>query len=431
MAQQQPNGPGRIVIAILKRLFSRPALPSRLSYEEARSVLESQESALQEKLARHPDAEPEMLYYLASRGTPEVRRAVAAHPATPAMANRALADDVDADVRAELAQKIGRLLPDLLASERERVCELTLETLDRLAQDQLPRVRALLAQEIKSLTCVPKHIVDGLARDIETMVSAPILEFSPLLSDNDLLEIVASARAPNVLSAVAKRRGVSADVSQAIVAALDVPAVAALLANPDARIREDTIESLLDRAESIDAWHGPLVMRSDLSVRAVRRIAGFVGASLLEMLAGRHGLDDETQAILKRNLRQRVERDLRQQGEDDRARAAVAAAHAEGKLDEHWIEAALDAGQRELVAEALAFLAQCPRAVIDKIVASRSAKAVTAIVWRAKLPMRTAFKIQTSLLRLMGADLLPARAGHAFPLSEEEMRWHLSYFGLS
>jgi len=36
-------------------------------------------------------------------------------------------------------------------------------------------------------------------------------------------------------------------------------------------------------------------------------------------------------------------------------------------------------------------------------------------IWRSKLP---------------ADELLPARAGVAFPLSEDEMRWHLSYFGL-
>jgi hypothetical protein len=34
------------------------------------------------------------------------------------------------------------------------------------------------------------------------------------------------------------------------------------------------------------------------------------------------------------------------------------------------------------------------------------------------------------LLKLHADELLPARAGVAFPLAEDEMRWHLSYFGL-
>jgi hypothetical protein len=33
-------------------------------------------------------------------------------------------------------------------------------------------------------------------------------------------------------------------------------------------------------------------------------------------------------------------------------------------------------------------------------------------------------------MRLKGRDLLPARGGVDFPLTEDEMRWHLGYFGV-
>ena len=413
-----------------KRLIGLERLPERLPYEKARAILESHKQQLEEDLAARPDAEPEMLYYLAERGAPSVRRKVAANPATPAPANRFLAEDVDPEVRAELAQKIGRLLPHLLASERERVCELTLETLQRLSTDQLTRVRAILASAIKSLDCVPKDIVLALARDVDEAVSVPILEYSPLLSDNDLVEIIASARAQSALAAVARRRGVSERVCETIVASLDVTAVSALLGNPNARIRENTLERIIDHARSIEEWHGPLIARSDLSLRALKRIAGFVGVALLRQLSERHGLDEETVQHLKRCLRQRLEDDDRHLGsKEDKAHAEVAAALERGALDERYVEEAVETGQREIVIESVALLAQAPRSAIEKIFASRSSKAITAVAWKAGLTMRIGFKIQTMLLKLHADELLPARSGVAFPLSEDEMRWHLSYFG--
>jgi uncharacterized protein (DUF2336 family) len=419
------------VIAFFKRLMKTKELPEQLSYEKARAVLESNKGKLEEELAGRADAKPEMLYYLAERGNPAVRRKVAANPLAPAAANRLLADDADNNVRAELAQKIGRLLPDLMASERERVCELTIETLRRLAEDQLVRVRKILASEIKSHPCVPKDVVLRLASDVDETVSVAILEYSPLLSDADLLEIVASARAQSVLAAVARRRGVDEKISELIVASLDVAAVAALLANPNATIRESTMGKIIDHAQSVQAWHGPLVTRSDLSLRALRRIAGFVGVSLLRELSQRHGLDEETVQHLKRCLRLRLEHDDETaETKEDRARIAVLAARDRGALDETYVEEAVEAGQRDIVIESLVLLAQAPRPAIEKIFSSRGAKAITAIVWKAGLTMRIAFKIQTMLLKLHADELLPGRAGVAFPLAEDEMRWHLSYFGL-
>jgi uncharacterized protein (DUF2336 family) len=420
-----------MVASLLRRLFSRKELPKKLSYEEARAVLESHHATLEEELAARSDAEPEMLYYLAERGPDATRIVVASNPATPAVANRFLADDVNPEVRAELARKIGRLLPDLLADEREHVCDLTLETLQRLATDQLPRVRAILAEEIKELDCVPKDVIDKLARDVDETVSVPILEYSPLLSDTDLLEIVATARAQGALTAIARRRGLSESVSDAIVASLDIPAVAALLANPNARIREHALEKVIDHARSIESWHGPLVMRTDLSLRAIRRIAGFVGKALLEQLSLRHGLDEETQNHLRRALKQRLDKhDDVARSDEDKARFAVHEAHKNGQLDEHYVEEALETGNRDALIECFSLLAEAPRSLIEKIFSSRSAKAITALAWRAGLSMRIAFKIQTMVVKLPADELLPARAGVAFPLSEDEMRWHLSYFGL-
>jgi uncharacterized protein (DUF2336 family) len=419
------------MLAFLKRALTGKKLPDDLSYEKAREVLESHEEKAQRELAGRSDAEPEMLYYIAAKGPPPARRAVAKNVSTPAAANRLLADDFDEEVRVELARKIGRLLPDLLSSERERVCELTLETLDKLARDQLPRVRAMLAETIKSLDCVPKSVIDALARDVEETVCAPILEYSPLLGDGDLLEIVASARARAALSAVARRRGLSEEVSEAIVASLDTAAVAALLANPSARVREGTFEKIIDRAEKVKSWHEPLVMRSDLSLRALRRVMGFVGAALLEQISTRHDLDEATQAHLKRVLRANIDRDAESSAsQEDKIQAEVLAAKESGQLDERYLEAAIEGGERERALQCFIAILNAQRNVLERIFASRSAKAITSLVWKAGMPMRLSYKMQTLLLKLHAEEILPARQGTDFPLSEEEMRWHLSYFGL-
>ncbi len=77
---------------------------------------------------------------------------------------------------------------------------------------------------------------------------------------------------------------------------------------------------------------------------------------------------------------------------------------------------------------ALAILAQVPLETVRKILAFRSAKPVTALAWRAKLSMRVAFRIQRFVMKLPTDELLPAREGVRFPLSDDEMRWHLELF---
>jgi uncharacterized protein (DUF2336 family) len=400
----------------------------------ALDILESRTREAQDILARRDDAGPEVLHYLAGHGAVATRAAVAANAGAAAATNRLLADDGAAQVRAELARKIARLLPGLSQSENARVFALTVETLECLARDAAASVRAVLAEEIKSLACVPRPVVLALAHDAETMVAAPILEYSPLLSDADLMEIIACAQTNAVLAAVARRRPVSADVSAAIVKSLDIPAVAALLVNPDAALRKETLDRILEQAEEVSDWHAPLALRADLSARAIRRIAGFVGAALIERLAARHDLSDATRQHLSRELRARLaETDAVARGPAPGARAGdlVAQAKAEGRLDGALLEQAAQAGHRELVVLTLAELSGVSEARIKRILAARGAKPIVALIWHAHLPMRTAFKIQTYVMRLPAHELLPARGGVGFPLSKEEMRWHLGLFDIN
>ena len=221
-------------------------VPAALSQAETLRILEDHNNAAREELASRTDAAPEVLFFRSSEGSIKARRAIARNTTTPAQANRLLAEDTDEEVRSELARKIGRLIPDLPEDASEKMRALTIETLERLAEDQLPRVRRILAEEIKALDCVPKRVIDMLARDVEETVAAPILEYSPLLSDADLVDIISSSQARFTLTAIAARKPLSANVSDAIATALDVPAVAALLANSTAQIREQTLEKIID-----------------------------------------------------------------------------------------------------------------------------------------------------------------------------------------
>jgi len=400
--------------------------------EEVLRQLERRAREAQHELAGMTDAGDDVLDFLAREGAPATRRAVAANIAAPALTNRHLAEDGDDDVRAELAQKIGRLMPTLSKREADHIRALTIETLERLAADQVPRVRAVLAEEIKRLDNVPQHIIQALARDMESIVAVPIIEYSPLLSDADLMEIIAEGKVHGVLEAVARRRPLSAQVSDAVVSSLDIPAVAALLANPNAAVRDRTLDAIIDQAERISVWQNALAVRTDLSVRAIRRLATFVSTELIEQLAARHGLDDETQTYLNRQMRLRLDEaeGEQQPAPSNAAQDDVDAAAETGVLNDAFVEAAAESGKREVVVLALSRLARLSVATVRRMLLTRSAKPITALVWRAGLSMRVAFKIQRFIMKLPADELLPARNGTSYPLTDDEMRWHLSYFGV-
>jgi uncharacterized protein (DUF2336 family) len=408
----------------LRDLAENPATAA-LSPAEALRLMEEHARAAEHELAARTDAGADVLHYLAKNGAAATRRAVAANPAASAQSNRLLADDTECEVRSTLARKIGRLFPGLLEAEQKQLRDLTIATLEKLARDTETSVRAILAEEIKDCDCVPKAVVQLLARDRAPEVSAPVIEFSPLLDDRDLIEIVAAARAGSVLSAVARRKKLPENVSDAVAATFDTEAVAALLANADASIRTKTLDRIISHASEIAEWHGPLVLRAELSTGGALRLARFVASALIDSLAAREGLDDSTRDRLKRKCEDRRKSELKAEI------AGVDAAVRAGTLDEAFVAEAVEACRKETVVRALCVLAKIDEALVRRILEARSAKAATALAWRAGLSMRVAFKLQTQVMRLKGNELLPARGGVNFPLTEDEMRWHLGYFGVS
>jgi uncharacterized protein (DUF2336 family) len=396
-----------------------------LTAAEALQLLEQHARETQDVLAARTDAGSDVLDYLAKNGAAATRRAVASNPATPAEANQLLADDIDHNVRKALAGKIGRLFPGLLAEEQKQLRDMTIATLKKLACDEVTEVRAILAEEIKHHDCVPKPVIETLAKDSDPRVALPVIEFSPLLDDRDLIELVVATRASNILSAVARRKNLSGDVSEAVATTLDIDAVTALLANTDAAIRTKTLDKIISQAAEVAEWHVPLVVRADLSKNAIRRLAAFVGSALIDALAARDGLDDSTKKHLKSKLEER------RNTEAEAEAAVVEAARRAGTLNEAFIAEAVEECRKETVVKALAVLAKTDEATVRRILEARSAKGAIALVWRAGLSMRVAFKLQTQVMRLGGKDLVPARGGIDFPLSDDEMRWHLGYFGIA
>ncbi|MFZ3034714.1 MAG: DUF2336 domain-containing protein [Parvibaculum sp.] len=415
----------------LKKLFFSEKLPARLGYEDARAALEGHNLQTRRELAGRSDAPPETLYYLASDEDVKVRSLVAANPSTPIQASENLVRDSEAEVREELARKIGRIVPDIASHDLRGVSDRVLALLEKLANDEVTRVRQIVAEEIKSCPNVPKRIAVSLARDVELMVCAPVLEYSPLLSDVDLLEIVATTRVHGALEAIARRRSLDSSLADAIVATLEIPAIAQLLANPDAEIRENTLDRIISDAASIEAWHLPLVMRPALSLRAVRRIAVFVSRSLIEELSLKQNLDEETERYLKERAQSRIENDAKEATPTPGdAVVNIYRAHKMGKLNDDLIAKAATLQHKDAVSLALSLMTDTSDKLVASIIEAKSGKGIAALCWHAGLAMRTALAIEIFVANIPpDARVLP-RGGIDYPMDEEEMRWHLNYFGI-
>jgi len=387
--------------------------------------LVSETSAARVRRAASGQTSPGELRELTADPDILVRAAVAINRSCAPEVEAKLARDQDERVRALLGGRIARLLPDLAGPDTAHATAHALATLIALAQDEAVRVRAAIADAVKEMPEAPRELILRLANDPKLEVSDPVLRLSPVLTDADLLALVATPPNPCAAVAIAARPGLSASITDAIAAHACAPAIEAMLANGSASIKEATLDALIERAPSHEHWHGPLVRRPALSNAAARALSSFVAAQYLEVLAQRTDLDPAAIQFIRQQLAARLNEGGC--GEmDDRALIIQFLRLKKGDdLSEAVLLRAARAGEVRRIAAILSVACEVALSAIDRAVALRSSKAMVSLAWRAGFSMQAAMAVQAVLGQLGSANTLgPARDG-GFPLSEDEMRWQL------
>jgi uncharacterized protein (DUF2336 family) len=401
---------------------------------EARRVCANGSEVERVALAASASLAPEMLYFLAGDRAASVRAAVAANPATPAQADQLLQADADTAVRRALARKLAAAAPRLAASTSDKLRHMAQETLNRLVRDAEVQVRAAIADAVKDLPDAPRDVIMALARDVAMPVAEPVLRFSPLLSESDLLALVTQPPADGTLSAIARRPHLAESLSDALVATGNAEAITALLGNGSARIREATLDQLIGQAAARTDWHAPMVRRPRLSPRAAAQLASIVADTLLRELAARTDLATATREALAAAVQRRLSPAaatplaVASHGQEPSADEAMAEARGlamRGELTEALL---LEAAARAEVRRTTALLAAAcgvPYSLVERAASLRSAKGLVSLCWKAGYGMRAAVAAQALLGRIPPAKLLQAGPGGAFPLAPDEMRWQI------
>ena len=411
-------------------------LSASLTYEQARDLASSPNPAQRRALATRPDLPPELLYFLAQDADPAVRLQVAKNLATPAKGNLLLVDDADEAVRGALADKISRLGDSANIKQRS----ITRDILNHLAQDQVARVRAIIANALKDLTDADPEVILRLARDSEIIVAAPILQYSPVLTEDNLLDLIRSSPVEGALAAISRRSYVDARVTAAIVASGNSQAVTQLLKNANANLQEDTLDALIEQADNHADWHEPLVYRPELTGKSALKLAEVVAAHLLDRILARRDLPpDVIQSVAKivherlqaqpaplpDNLRLLPDVDSRYAPFLERARGL----QRKNQLDESSLTVDILADNTDDVMAGLSVLAEIPiRSVVD-IIASQSSFAITALAWAAKLSPRFSVELQGRLASIAQASILLPTANGDFSMTHNEMVWQLEMYG--
>lgn len=161
-------------------------------------------------------------------------------------------------------------------NERER--DLTREILRRLTRDVEMAVRIALAERLADDITVPPDLILLLVDDaIE--VARPLILRSPLLTERDMVSLVAKAGIGHQ-EAVAERPHIGIPVTNALAQCEAESVLVTLVRNATAKISETAYQALVERSRAVVGLQEPLLKRADLPVELAQRMGVWVSDAL-------------------------------------------------------------------------------------------------------------------------------------------------------
>ena len=156
------------------------------------------------------------------------------------------------------------------------------EVLCQLAELVEVEARIHVAKLLAPLDRAPGTVVVKLAND-DIAVAKPLLEFSNVLSDDDLIDIIAHQSEEHRV-AIASRSTVADRVGEAIVEHGERSSVVRLVRNSGAELDKATIEKLVERATRDTEIAADLRNRTDIDWKTLRGEIDSVASKVLETL---------------------------------------------------------------------------------------------------------------------------------------------------
>lgn len=157
-------------------------------------------------------------------------------------------------------------------NDREK--DLMRDILQRLTRDVEMAIRIALAERLAEDTSAPTDLILLLADD-RIEVARPVILRSPLLTDEDMLRLIAESDIGHQ-EAVAARPHIGETVSAALAKSENETVLVTLVRNVTARISGATYEVLVDKSRKFVALQEPITRRQDLPPVLATKMCGWV-----------------------------------------------------------------------------------------------------------------------------------------------------------
>jgi uncharacterized protein (DUF2336 family) len=253
-----------------------------------------------------------------------------------------------------------------------------------LLDDPSPLVRGALSEVFASAQKAPPIVVHALAAD-QPDVALPLLARSPLLNDEDLVDLFATGHADAQI-AIAGRALLSRPLAAAIAEVGPAQACLALLENADADIAPFSIDRIVERFGHLSPIRENLVGRADLPMATRQALLAKLSQTLAGFVSARHWLGPEHAEYAAREALEKATLALAAETPYEEVGELMQHLRKSGQLTAGMILRALLSGNVVLFEEALAELSGMPIDRVTGYIHDKNISGFRALFGKAGLP---------------------------------------------
>ena len=274
------------------------------------------------------------------------------------------------------------------------------DVLTALATDIETKVRIKLSHQLAKIPHAPANVIKSLAFDDEIAVAEPVLRWSEVLSDADLVS-TASTKSQDHLQAISQRRTLSESVTDVLVERGNHRVVRSTAKNPGARFSDKGFGKLIARARNDEALQLHVGTRRDIPRHHFLKLLESASAAVRAKIAAEYPPRvAETVSEVVAAVATDINNEVRDASlEHEKARVRVKRLCMTGQFSEAEVHAFARADNFERTAVALSVFGQFPIDLVERALLDESSDTVLVLAKAAGCCWSTT----KSILRLSAA----------------------------
>lgn len=300
--------------------------------------------------------------------------------------------------KSTIAQKVGKIYS---ARAFNNKCLRLAEDIFRLlVRDTETKVREVLADSLKHSQSLPRDVVDSILKDVDS-VAVPFIQYYAELSDEDLIDII---NIDNITRhhAVARRQGLSDNVSSHIVDKCADEVVEDLLTNESAQIEPPTFEKIIAKYPENEILKKGMIYRANLPFSVIEKILDKLSDKLKTYLVLNHNMPQDFTANLINEIKEKLTLKVSSEySSDDRIKEFVRQLFNANRLTYSLITRAICSGDLKFFEYAVSFMSETPVVTVRKILFNSQADFEVRNLLRKALLPKSVFPAIFSALKVI------------------------------